>query len=210
MVDPRQDRGVDMLEHLFGSRTRVKLISLFLQQPEEPLFVREVTRRISTQINAVRRELANLVKFGMIAEVEDLDDTAKRPGLKRKYYQLNAGFPLLPEVRGLMTKAQLLMEHRVDKAFESIDDVKYVALMGVFLNGTNAPVDLFIIGSIEKVPLGRIVDKMETSIGAEVNYTVMPLAEYEYRKEMGDKFLLSVLESPKNVVLDRLHDPSLR
>ncbi|MBD3251123.1 transcriptional regulator, partial [Candidatus Uhrbacteria bacterium] len=101
-----------MLEHLFGSRTRVKLISLFLSQPDEPIFVREVTRRIDTQINAVRRELANLMQFGLITEAEDEGGDEKRPGLKRKYYQLNAVFPLLPEVRSLMTKAQLLVEHK--------------------------------------------------------------------------------------------------
>ncbi len=199
-----------MLEHLFGSRTRVKLISLFLSQPDEPIFVREVTRRIDTQINAVRRELANLMKFGLITEVDDVEDAAKRPGLKRKYYTLNAVFPLLPEVRSLMTKAQLLMEHRVDKAFESMDAVKYVALMGVFLGGRNAPVDLFIIGSIDKGVLQKIVSKMEKSVGGEVNYTVMSLNEYQYRKEMADKFFISVVDAPKNVVLDRLDDPKLR
>ena len=199
-----------MLEHLFGSRTRVKLISLFLSQPGDPIFVREVTRRIDTQINAVRRELANLMKFGLIIEADDVEDAAKRPGLKRKYYTLNAVFPLLPEVRSLMTKAQLLMEHRVDKAFESMATVKYVALMGTFLGAKNAPVDLFIIGSVDKSVLQRIVSKMETSVGTEVNYTVMSLNEYQYRKEMADKFLMGVVDAPKNIVLDRLDDPRLR
>lgn len=201
-----------MLEHLFGSRTRVKLISLFLSQPEEPIFVREVTRRIDTQINAVRRELANLMKFGLIVETDEAegDDGEKRPGLKRKYYKLSAAFPLLPEVRALMTKAQLLVEHRVDKAFESVDTIKYAALMGAFLGAKNAPVDLFIIGSIDKESLRKIVQKMEKTIGVDVNYTVMPLAEFDYRKEIADKFLTSIIDAPKNVVVDRMDDPKLR
>lgn len=199
-----------MLEHLFGSRTRVKLISLFLSQPNEPIFVREVTRRIDTQINAVRRELANLMKFGLIKEVEETATNEKRPGLKRKYYTLNTIFPLLPEVRSLMTKAQLMVEHRVDKAFYSVDTVKYAALMGVFLGISNAPVDLFIIGSIDNGVLKKLVAKMETSVGTEVNYTVMPLNEFQYRKEIADKFLYGIIEAPKNVVVDRLDDPKLR
>lgn len=199
-----------MLEHLFGSRTRVKLISLFLSQPDEPIFVREVTRRIDTQINAVRRELANLMKFGFIIETDETSGDEKRPGLKRKYYKLSSSFPLLSEVRSLMTKAQLLVEHRVDKAFESVDTIKYAALMGAFLGKAKAPVDLFIIGAIDKEPLRKIIVNMEKTIGADVNYTVIPLSEFEYRKEIADKFLISIIESPKNIIVDRLDDPKLK
>lgn len=194
-----------MLEHLFGSRTRVKLISLFLSQPEEPIFVREVTRRINTQINAVRRELANLMKFGLISESKEIqDDTGKkRPGLKRRYYQLNPVFPLLPEVRSLMTKAQLLVEHKIDKELLSHEGVKYAALMGAFL-GLSAPVDLFVVGSIDRATLQRMVDKMQKAVGQEINYTVLSTKEYVYRKEMSDKFLYSIFNAQKNEVVNRL------
>jgi hypothetical protein len=199
-----------MLEHLFGSRTRVRLIGLFLGQPDDPIFVREVTRRIDTQINAVRRELANLERFGLIVEVDDLEGGAKRPGVKRKYYKLNIVFPLLPEVRSLMMKAHLLVEHRIDKTFESMGNVKYAALMGAFLGIPNAPVDLFVVGTIDADALKRLVQKMEKSIGAEINYTVMLPTEYSYRKEMGDKFLYQIIEAPKNVIVNRLDEVSAR
>lgn len=194
-----------MLEHLFGSRTRVKLIALFLSQPDEPIFVREVTRRISTQINAVRRELANLMKFGLIMESKYVaeEDDKKRPGLKRKYYQLNGVFPLLPEVRSLMTKAQLLVEHKIDKELLSHEGVKYAALMGAFL-GHDAPVDLFVVGSVDRSTLQRMVDKMQKALGQEINYTVLSEKEYGYRKEMSDKFLYSIFDAPKNEVVNRL------
>ena len=45
------------IEHLFGSKTRVRLMNLFLEHPERPLYVREVTRKIDAQLNSVRREL---------------------------------------------------------------------------------------------------------------------------------------------------------
>jgi predicted transcriptional regulator len=195
-----------MLEHLFGSRTRVKLITLFLTHPAEPIFVRELTRRIGTQINAVRRELANLMKFGLIAEVKVVAEGSKRPGLKRRYYQLNATYPLLPEIKALITKAQVLVEHRLDRELEGLGQVKYAALMGSFLGIANAPVDLFIVGSINAVTLKKMLAKMEKALGHEINYTVMPTNEYHYRKDMMDKFLRAVLEAPKNVIVDRLEE----
>jgi predicted transcriptional regulator len=194
-----------MLEHLFGSRTRVKLMSLFLGSPDEPVFVRELTRRIGTQINAVRRELANLSKFGFIEEVTAAEEGAKRPGLQRKYYKLNTTYPLLPEIKALVTKAQVLVEHRLDKELEQMGQVRYAALMGKFL-GQQAPVDLFIVGSVNAANLRRIIQKMEKALGQEVNYTVLTLQEYTYRKDMMDKFILKVMDTPKDVVVDRLKE----
>lgn len=199
-----------MLEHLFGSRTRVKLISLFLTHPDEPVFVREVTRLIGTQINAVRRELANLASFGFIVETAEEDTSAKRPGLKRKYYRLNPNFPLLADIRSLITKAQILVENRVDRLLVDQDQVKFVAFMGGFIGQQNAPVDLFVIGVVEKTVMTKVVTSMEQAIGREVNYTVMTPNEYQYRKEIADKFLMAILSAPKNIVLDRMDDPKLR
>jgi hypothetical protein len=200
----------NMLEHLFGSKTRVKLISLFLTHPDEPVFVREVTRLIGTQINAVRRELANLASFGFIIETADKDDSAKRPGLKRKYYRLNPNFPLLTDIRSLVTKAQLLVEHRIDRMLVDQEQVRYVALMGGFIGQTSEPVDLFVIGIVEKAVMTKVVSAMEQAIGREVNYTVMTPNEYQYRKEIADKFLVAIMNAPKNVVVDRMDDPKLK
>src|SRR5476651_1048964 len=69
-----------MIEQLFGSKTRVKLLQLFLSNPNRSFFVREITRKIDEQINSVRRELANLLSIGIIAS-----DTNNN----RLYYEVN-------------------------------------------------------------------------------------------------------------------------
>ena len=58
-----------MFEQLFGSKTRVKLLSLFYNNPERPFYVREITRKIDEQINSVRRELQNLLNIGIVRSV---------------------------------------------------------------------------------------------------------------------------------------------
>jgi predicted transcriptional regulator len=55
-----------MIDALFGSKTRVKLLHLFLNNPGQSFFVREITRKIDEQINSVRRELANMIQVGII------------------------------------------------------------------------------------------------------------------------------------------------
>ena len=145
----RQDTEDNMLEHLFGSKTRVKLLTLFLHNSDKAFYVRELTRLIDTQINAVRRELENLIGLGMVNEVMGGTDDSKFPGLKRKYYKMNDTFPLLQEIRILITKAHVLMERRLDKEISTLGDVQYAALMGSFIGKSGSPVDLFLVGVIE-------------------------------------------------------------
>ncbi len=199
-----------MLEHLFGSRTRVKLLSLFLRHPDEAIFVRELTRRVGTQINAVRRELANLIAFGLISEVivqEPIEGAGRRPGVKRKYYTVNKGFPLLQEISSLIIKAQLLLERRLDQEILKMGDVRYLAFLGVFMGQAKSPVDIFVVGEqIDKRGLQKLVQETERDLGAEVNFSLMTLEEFRYRKDITDRFLYGILEAPKNVVVDRLNE----
>lgn len=206
-----------MLEHLFGSKTRVKLLRLFLRNPSEPIFVRELTRRVETQINAVRRELMNLVKLGLVIEavVEEPAVTGgkKRPGLKRKYYQLNANFPLLSEISSLILKAQVLLDRRLDKEIAALGDVRYLAFMGAFIQGgattgsSAAPaIDLFLVGHVDADAFKTLMTEVEAVFGSELNFSILALDEFRYRKDLGDRFLHSILEAPKKVLIDRLHE----
>lgn len=205
-----------MLEHLFGSKTRVKLLRLFLRNPAEPIFVRELTRRVETQINAVRRELMNLVKLGLVSEAVVEEPVAatgkKRPGLKRKYYQLNQNFPLLAEISSLILKAQVLLDRRLDQEIAALGDVRYLAFMGAFVQsgGTTvaaAPaIDLFLVGRVDPDAFKALMTEVEEVFGSELNFSILALDEFRYRKDLGDRFLHSILEAPKKVLIDRLHE----
>lgn len=203
-----------MLEQLFGSRTRVKLLSLFLRYPRDPMFVRELTRKVDIQINAVRRELANLLKLGLITEIESSEEadpeevgTKKTFGVKRKYYMTNAHFPLLQELTSLIIKSQLMLEKHLDKEIQNFGDIRYLAFLGMFIGKPKAPVDIFVVcDKFDVAKLKTIVGEMEHDMGTEINFSVMTADEYRYRKEMTDKFLYAILEAPKNVVIDRLNE----
>ena len=195
-----------MLEHLFGSRTRARLLALFFHHPDEKFFVRELTRRIETQINAVRRELLNLVKVGLVKEEADVSDDpdAKRPGVKRKYYRIDRNFPLYRELHQLITKASIFLESNVQQRIARLGDIYYVAFLGAFLGIPKQPVDLFIVGTVSDKELRHLVTDFEKELGCELNYTVITPTEYVYRKDIADRFLTTVMSAQKNVLIDRL------
>jgi hypothetical protein len=72
-----------MIEQLFGSKTRVKLLQLFFANPNRNFYVREITRKIDEQINSVRRELANLLSIGIIVS-EDTNN--------KLFYEVNQNY----------------------------------------------------------------------------------------------------------------------
>src|SRR5579884_1326028 len=94
------NRGEKVIEQLFGSKTRVKLLQLFYSNPNRSFYVREITRKIDEQINSVRRELSNLLSIGIITS----DATQNR-----LYYEVNQTYehykPLAMIFGGLKAEA---------------------------------------------------------------------------------------------------------
>ena len=65
-----------MLERLFGSATRLKLLKTFLFQPEKRFTADDLVKIFKLKADSVRRELENLVQFGVVVEkVELLEDS---------------------------------------------------------------------------------------------------------------------------------------
>lgn len=185
-----------MLEQLFGSRTRVKLLRLFLANPEDEYYVRELTRRMNEQINSIRRELSNLEKMGFLA-AEDRD--------LKKYYKVNVSHQLYPELRALFLKSRLTMEKTFINAIKDAGKIKLMILTGHFINEDTVPVDLFMVGDVNRTKLEPLLTKFKKEFGFNIRFTVIPPAEYAYRKDITDKFLFSILNGRKVVVFDELN-----
>jgi len=200
-----------MLEQLFGSKTRVFLLRLFLANQNDAYFVRELTRKIGAQINAVRNELENLVSMGIIEAVEHSDkagspDNEGRSAQQRKYYRVNTESLLYPELRALFAKSGILLERNFVQKLEKAGTISYLALMGHFVGENESPTDVFIVGKLDRAKVTLAVRSFERSVGKEINYTVLTPGEFRTRKDLTDRFLYSILDSKKVVVVDKLAD----
>src|SRR5258708_14637903 len=76
-----------MIEQLFGSKTRVKLLQLFYSNPNRSYSGREITRKSDEQINSVRRELSNLLSIGIITSDNTNNKLYYEVNQKFKYYK---------------------------------------------------------------------------------------------------------------------------
>lgn len=201
-----------MLEYLFGSKTRLKLLRLFFNQPEQKFFVRELTRLVDTQINSVRRELAHLLEAKIIIPGEAEESSIEKGGKakavnKRKYYCLNPQGIINPELQALLLKAQFWGERQLIETVKKIGHIDFLVLAGRFVNLPEAPTDLLIVGNLAKKDLGKLVRVFEDDFGGEVRYTVMTPKEFLYRRDVADKFLSAIFENKHIVAVDNLPTP---
>ena len=183
-----------MLEHLFGSKTRLKLLQLFISNPTESYYVRELARLIGVQMNAVRREIVNLESAGLIAKTAPGSDEA---GLlnRCKYYRLDTASMLYPEFKELLAKVRIIEEHEfVEELKKRAGKISFLLLTGFFTEARGAESDMLIVGEIKPAVVAKIVRGYEKNIGRELRYTIMTNEEYRDRRELGDKFLYGLLE----------------
>lgn len=205
-----------MLERLFGSQARVKILKLFLLHPEETYYIRQVARSLDLQVNSVRRELDNLKEFGLLnsqmARKEKEEEgkkskgktTASQRSQEKKYYYVNKNFALYEEIRALLIKSQVLYREDFVERLKQIGNTKLVVLTGVFVNTPEAMIDIFIVGKANRNKLKKIIEEMERELGREINYTLMDYDEYKYRSDITDVFLYNILEQKKIIVVDKL------
>ena len=184
-----------MLDHIFGSRTRVKLLRIFLTNPDNNYYVRELTRKIKERINSVRRELDNLEKIEMITHHDDG---------QKKYYKVNTNFILYPELKALILKSQLIVERNLSKSLKQIGQISYLVLTGIFTGIPEAQTDILIVGKINRGKLKRLAQQFNKDLDQHVRYTVMTKKEFEYRNDLTDKFLYTILENRKIVIADKI------
>jgi predicted transcriptional regulator len=196
-----------MLSQLFGSNAREKILKQFLFNPEGRYYIRQLARDLSLQVNSVRRELENLEDFGLLkvetaADKEGLE--SDKPGQEKKYYRVNKNFALFEDIKALVAKSQILYKDDLVKNLTKLGNIKLLLLTGIFVNKFNSPVDILIVGRVNKDKLVKTVKDLERDLGREVNYTVLDAAEFKYRRDITDIFLYDLLEGEKIVVIDEI------
>lgn len=186
-----------MIEQLFGSKTRVKLLQLFYSNPGRSFYVREITRKIDEQINSVRRELSNLLNAGIISS-----ETTNN----RLYYEVNKSYQFYDPLSQIFGAADgVTGGEENDEALKALGNIDLALYTGQFTRDEKSGVDFLVVGDINQTQVAKYVADLEAKEGKSIRYAVMDKKEFEYRKEVNDRFLLTVLDSKMQVIVDKSH-----
>lgn len=195
-----------MLEQIFGSKARVKLLKAFLSKPEHKYYTRQLARDLSLQVNSVRRELENLKTVGIIKESIDPGEKDESKKGDKKYYKSDSEFLLFQELKSLFSKANLLSCQSFLNNFKDDSGVKLLLLSGIFTGETRSLSDLLIVGKVNRSKFSKQLEILETDLGKEINYTILDELEYNYRTDIHDIFLYKFRQGKILELIDRLQE----
>jgi len=183
-----------MMNDLFISKVRVKIIKLFLANPNSQFHVREITRRTGAEVNAVRRELQRLRGIGFLKRI---------PRGNRLFYAVRPDFVFLDELWGMVAKETGIGRAILEKRQE-LGKINFAMLAKAFVRGRvskPSEVDLLLVGKISLPLLSKLIEGEQQRLGREINFTVLTPEEFEFRRRRKDPFILDVISQPRIVLL---------
>lgn len=184
------------LGKLFGSDNKVRIMRLFLLNPELTLNTREVAERSRLRQPLALRELKMLETVGLLS--------AKKRGQGR-LWQLDPAFPFILPLKMILKSDLLGRKKQLIKQFSRCGKISLLIISGVFLEDSDSRADLLVVGSnLKKNSIARVIKELEAEVGKELSYAVMETPDFQYRLNAWDKFVRDIIDYPHSVIIDKL------
>ncbi len=185
-----------MLEQLFSSRVRVKLLTTFLTNPDTRFYTRQLARLLEESPYGIQRELRRLERIGLLEAQAEAN---------LKYYSVNKDFPIYAELKSIILKTAG-MGDVLRGGLGQLGTVEEAFIYGSVAAGDedgSSDIDLMIVGEVDLMRLSSVVSQFEDTIGREINYVVYERDELERKLQDGDAFLHNVESGPKIMLIGR-------
>ena len=209
-----------ILQTLFESLAKIRLLRLFLQNPEQNFTLREIEQIIQIKHGSFLRDLHKLIKSGFVKEKSSIvrdEKKEKAPigkknkshGVKPKkilLYSVNIEFPIFSELYNLVIKSSTASRKKLLDHIKRLGKIRLAVLSGIFLNDEASRLDIMIVGDdIKKRSLEKFLALTESELGKTLRYSVMDTDEFRYRMNMYDRFLRDILERDHEKLINKLN-----
>lgn len=203
---------MNVLENLFGLGIRVKLIKLFLMNPESVFDVQEVSERLSISPVVAKKEIHDLQKTGFIRAKSHLKEFKKQKDrtivLSKKRVDgwiLDRSFPYLEPLESFISNVNPFKNRETVDRILRTGKIHILLISGVFIKYEDARVDLLVVGDdIKNHQLENVIKEIEAEIGREIKYVVFETSEFKYRHSLFDKLVMDIIEFPHEKIINKL------
>lgn len=180
----------EIINRLFSSKLRIKLLDVFLSSPDARFYIRELERKIKEEAKNVSRELKNLKALGLLI-------SEKQGNLK--YYSVNENFFLYPELKAIIFKTTGV-QGLLKEALQRLKGIETAFIYGTYATGKEAEssdVDIMVIGKPDLTELNEVISNLEEKLNREINYMCFDQEEFKERRKVGDAFIKDVLSGER-------------
>lgn len=187
----------EILENIFGSKEKTRVLRFFLQNPELEYGVKEVAKRNMLNVKKTKKEIDNLARIKFI-----LPRTKKG----KIFYLLNQNFIFYPELKNLVAKDNIFPQSKSLSRIKDLGNIKLAVISGAFINYHKSKADMILVGDgVSRAKLNNLMNNLEAEIGKEVDFVLMSGEEFKYRLNMLDKFILEFLEGPHEELINKIY-----
>lgn len=205
-----------------GSEARVKIMRLFLFNPDTPFDMDDIKERCRVTATVARKEINMLFQVYFLNErrfTKQLTlpplkrDKTKTPRIKKKAtsgWVLNNKFALLQPLKHLLAESNLADTKDLLARFRGMGPVKLFVVSGIFVDDLERTLDILIVGDkLDKKKIDRAIKVLESEMGKELRYSVFTREEFKYRLDMYDRLVRDVFEYDHDVLVNKLQKFSL-
>lgn len=187
---------MDILGKLFGGAEKIKVLRLFVLNPEAAFDAKAVARRSKISAAVARRETTRFRQIGLIK---------KAAGKRSHDWRLNPSFPFLNNIRGLLQSDLLARQREITDRFSHCGKIRLLIIAGLFIQTDDSRADLLLVGNkLKRGAIERAIKMIEAEVGRELVYAVFDTADFLYRLNAYDKFIRDILDYPHEKIIDRL------
>lgn len=165
-----------------------KLLNYFFLNPEEILYVNELSRNLVL-------DKRNLVKKIKELETEGLLKSKTRGNLK--LYSINRDYPLYNEYRQIVIKT-IGFEENLKNALKKVEGIKDAYIYGSYAKDNmdaHSDIDLLVVGNHSIASLQKNLNELQKEINREINIVNMDENEFKRKIKNKDSFITGILKN---------------
>ena len=204
---------IEILEKIFGSAAKVKIMRLFLFNPTDTFDIEEITRRSKVTPLEARQQTSLMEKIGLIKKRSFFKDFTVGQGKNKKIerrriagFIIDETFDYLLPLQDLLIHISPLRNSELLRKLSRVGKLKLIIVSGVFINNWDSRIDLLVVGdTMRKSTLENVVKTLESEIGREIRYAYFETPDFLYRLGIYDKLIRDILDFPHERILDRLN-----
>jgi DNA-binding transcriptional ArsR family regulator len=188
-----------MLKSLFISKVRIRILEKYLLDPKPAYHVRGLVRELGEEINAVRRELLNLKKNGILKSNKDGN---------KLMYRLDQTCAIIPDLRAMFFKDSPIGVKLINR-LSTIEGIQLAFVTEAFLNKkyeSDIDIDMLIIGNMKIKELNTAISALEKEVGRVVKFAALKPEDYEFARKKKDPILMNTLEKDRIVIVGKYPD----
>lgn len=188
-----------MKESILFSKTTRQLLSVFVTNPKDRFYLRQLCVLITVSPRPVQLALQKLEKAGLLNSVREANI---------KFYFLNKASPIYSEIKSIILKTEAVGQ-TLCKGLKNLKNISCAFIYGSVAKDeerASSDIDICIIGEVDLGALSSVTAELENKLKREIS--TVTFTPPEWKKAIAEKkaFARDILKNKKIFLIGKLNE----